>query len=379
MIPEVVHPDDGRTAELWAKTFDVLVIGAGQAGLAAGYRLAGTGCSFLIVDRQARIGDSWRGRYDSLTLFTPRAFSMLPGLSLDGAPDGYPTRDEFADYLETYADYFDLPVLSGNGVKQLRLRAGRFEATLDDGRKIAARAVIVATGAFQKSRIPPVAADFDNTVKQLTPDTYRNPGDVPRGAVLVAGDGASGRDIAAELSVTHNVALATGRRRRLFPERILGKSTWWWLRILGLMKAKPGSLAGRLMRRTDPFPDRGRSLDDLRVLGVAVVPRLVGADGRTAFFADGSTRELNCVIWCAGYHGDNAWLDIPGTKDPHGRFQHEGGRTSVPGLFHLGLPWQRNRASALVMGIEEDAAEIVAFVRDYLNVPMTQTQVIRPG
>jgi putative flavoprotein involved in K+ transport len=133
------------------------------------------------------------------------------------------------------------------------------------------------------------------------------------------------------------------------------------------------------MRRTDPFPDRGRSLDDLRVLGVAVVPRLVGADGRTAFFADGSTRELNCVIWCAGYHGDNAWLDIPGTKDPHGRFQHEGGRTSVPGLFHLGLPWQRNRASALVMGIEEDAAEIVAFVRDYLNVPMTQTQVIRPG
>ena len=94
---------------------DVLVIGAGQAGLAAGYYLARTELSFLIVDRHARIGDSWRRRYDSMTLFTPRAFSSLPGLALDGDPDGYPTRDEFANYLETYASQFDLRVHSENG------------------------------------------------------------------------------------------------------------------------------------------------------------------------------------------------------------------------------------------------------------------------
>ena len=340
---------------------DVLVIGAGQAGLAAGYYLARTELSFLIVDRHARIGDSWRRRYDSMTLFTPRAFSSLPGLALDGDPDGYPTRDEFANYLETYASQFDLRVHSENGVARLERGADeRFTAQLDDGRHVVAKAVIVATGAFQKPIIPTIAAGFNNAVAQLTPESYHNPGDLPPGTVLVVGDGASGRDIAAELALTHDVLLAVGRSRRLFPERILGNSTWWWLHTLGLMRARPESAIGRLMRRADPFPDRDRSLDDLERRGVGVAKRLVSSQDRFAFFADGSNRVVDSVIWCIGYRDDSAWLQIPGSTHPNGSFMQEGGLAPVPGLFHLGRPWQRNRASALVMGAGEDASVVVA-------------------
>lgn len=340
---------------------DVLVIGAGQAGLAACYSLARTELSFLIVDRHSRIGDSWRRRYDSLTLFTPRAFSSLPGLALEGDPDGYPTRDAFAHYLETYASHFDLPVHSGNGVARPERRADeRFTAQLDDGRHVVAKAVIVATGAFQKPIVPTIAAGFDSAVTQLTPESYHNPGDLPPGTVLVVGDGASGRDIAAELVLTHEVMLAVGRRRRLFPERILGKSTWWWLHTLGLMRARPGSAIGRLMRRADPFPDRDRSLSDLEQRGVAVSTRLVSSQDRLAFFADGSKRVIDSVIWCIGYRDDTEWLQIAGSTDSNGSFLQTVGLSPVAGLFHLGRPWQRNRASALVMGVGEDASVVVA-------------------
>ncbi|AQZ54349.1 NAD(P)/FAD-dependent oxidoreductase [Martelella sp. FLE1502] len=344
-----------------SEEIDVLVIGAGQAGLAAGYYLARPELSFQIVDRHARVGDSWRHRYDSLTLFTPRAFSSLPGLALDGDPEGYPTRDEFANYLETYASHFDLPVHSGNGVARLERRADeRFAAQLDDGRYIVAKAVIVATGAFQKPIIPTIAAGFDSAVKQLTPESYHNPSDLPLGMVLIVGDGASGRDIAAELALTHEVVLAAGRSRRLFPERILGQSTWWWLHTLGLMRARPESTIGRVMRRADPFPDRDRSLDDLERRGVAVAKRLVSSQDRLAFFADGSKRVIDSVIWCIGYRDDSAWLQIPGSTRSNGSILQEGGLSPVPGLFHLGRPWQRNRASALVMGAGEDASAVVA-------------------
>ncbi|WP_421951074.1 flavin-containing monooxygenase [Pelagibacterium sp.] len=340
---------------------DVLVIGAGQAGLAAGHHLARTELSFLIVDRHARIGDGWRRRYDSLTLFTPRAFSSLPGLALDGNPESYPTRDEFADYLEAYASHFDLGVRPGNGVARLERRPDeRFAAQLDDGRHIVAKAVIVATGAFQKPIVPTIAAGFDSAVTQLTAESYHNPGDLPPGTALVVGDGASGRDIAAELAVTHEVVLAVGRSRRLFPERILGKSTWWWLRTLGLMRARPGSAIGRLMRRADPFPDRGLSLGNVEQMGVAVLPRLVSAHDRAASFINGSKRLVDSVIWCIGYRDDSTWLQIPDTTHSNGNFLQVGGLSPVPGLFHLGRPWQRNRASALVMGAGEDASTVVA-------------------
>ncbi len=193
----------------------VLVIGAGQAGLAAAYRLQQSGIDFCIVEGAGRIGDSWRKRYASLTLFTPRRFSALPGLGLDGDPEGYATRDEFADYLERYADFHRLAVSTGTGVEKLNRRAdGMFAALLTTGEIVLAGSVIVSTGGFQRAVVPSVAAGLDEGVNQLTSETYREPSSVAPGTVLVVGDGASGRDIAAELAASHRVLLATGKPRR---------------------------------------------------------------------------------------------------------------------------------------------------------------------
>lgn len=339
----------------------VLVIGAGQAGLAAGYHLKKAGLDFIIVERAPRIGDSWRARYASLTLFTPRSFSQLPGLDLQGDPKGYATRDEFAGYLEMYAKRMDLPVRLNSEVQRLgRNEGGEFHATLDAGENIAASHVIVATGAFQKALIPPVAAGFDSTVVQLTVATYQEPSQMPEGPVLVVGDGASGRDIAVELATGHEVLLATGKPRRLLPERFFGRSIWWWLSALGLLRVSGHSLIGRQMRRADPFPDRERNVDSLRNKGIWILPRLLETAGRAAIFADGSKKAIASVIWAVGYQDDSGWLQISEAKDRTGAIVHEEGVSPVSGLFFVGRPWQRSRASALVMGAGPDAEKIAA-------------------
>ncbi len=345
------------------KIVPVLVIGAGQAGLAAAYRLQQSGLDFRIVEAAGRIGHSWRKRYASLTLFTPRRFSALPGLALDGDPEGYATRDEFSDYLANYAVFHRLLVSTGTGVEKLSRRSdGIFAALLTTGETVLAGSVIVSTGGFQRAVVPSVAADLDEGVQQLTSETYREPSSVAPGTVLVVGDGASGRDIAAELGTSHRVLLATGKPRRLFPERILGRSIWWWLSLVGLMKAGRDSFIGRRMRRADPFPDRDRSFDSLKRRGVTVVPRLMGAVGRKVEFAGGRFDTIDAVVWAVGYRDETAWLAIPGALDDQGRFVEEGGVSPVTGLYFVGRPWQRNRASALIMGVGQDAEVIVAAI-----------------
>lgn len=336
---------------------DVLVIGAGQAGLATGYHLKRKSLDFCIIEQSTRVGDAWRKRYDFLTLFTPRALSALPGLPLAGDPDGYPSREEFADYLETYAARWRLPVAADVRVVELVKDGTDFLAMLSDGSMARSRSVVVATGGFQKPGRPAIAAGFDVSVVQFDPESYRN--SIPSGRILVIGDGASGRDIAADLAATHETFLAVGKSRRLFPERILGRSIWWWLKILGLMRAQPDSFLGRIMRRADPFPDRGRNLPTLRGRGIRIVPRLVAAEGRSASFTDGTRIEVDAVVWAVGYRDAFGWLRILEAKDDEGRVRHAQGVSPTPGLYYVGRPWQRNRASALVMGVGDDAELVV--------------------
>src|SRR5688500_154694 len=148
-------------------TLDVLVIGAGQAGLALGQRLTQTGQRFLLVDRHDRVGESWRRRFVSLTLFTPRAYSALPGLPVPGDPEGYPTKDEIADYLQAYARHFALPVSLDTEIARLERRDGVFRATTATGAELTARAVVLATGAFQQPVIPSLGRQFAAEVAQL--------------------------------------------------------------------------------------------------------------------------------------------------------------------------------------------------------------------
>ena len=351
---------------------DVLVVGAGQAGLAAGYWLRQSKVNFAIVERAARVGESWRQRYDSLTLFTPRAFSGLPGMLLSGDPEGYATAREFADYLDAYVTQFSLPVRTSTEVRRLKRRDdGRFLATLSEGTDITARAVIVAAGAFQRPKLPALAAEFDGRVAQLTVETYHRPADVPEGTVLVVGDGASGRDIAADLAGARRVLLATGRKRRLLPERLFGRSVWWWLSATGLMRAGPSSLIGRIMRAADPFPNRNRDLVDLQRLGIVAKPRALSAKGSEVTFADGTRSAIEAVVWTIGYEDDARWIEIAEAKDADGGLLIDHGASPVRGLYHLGRPWQRNRASALIMGTGPDAKLVVdhLWVRGTARVP----------
>ena len=307
---------------------------------------------FVIIDSHRRVGDNWRVRYDSLTLFTPRQFSALPGLDLAGNRELYASRDEFADYLEAYATRFRLPIQLGRRLIRLsKAGDGGFEAALDDGSRISASEVVVATGAFQVALVPKVAAQFGHEVLQLTTETYRNPNQLPDGPVLVVGDGASGRDIAVEVRQRQPAMLATGKPRKLFPERVLN--------LFGVLRAPAESRIGRKLRQSDAFPDRDRSIESLAKRGIRVLPRLIEASGEAARFADGAAADVRTVIWAVGYRDDTTWLDIEDAKGPDGAFLHEAGISPVKGIYFVSRPWQRNRASALIMGAGSDGEIIV--------------------
>jgi len=195
----------GRASE--TSRTKVLVIGAGQAGLAASHELKRAGIGFLLIDAGSVIGDSWRKRYDTLTLFSPRSISSLKGMSLPGDPEGYATKDEFADYLAEYAVKDGHGAIMATRIASLRKIDETFEATTTDRRTFIADAVIVAAGAFQSPRIPTISSSLSPHVQQIHVANFQTASSVKDGPVLVVGDGASGRDVAAALASKHVVAL----------------------------------------------------------------------------------------------------------------------------------------------------------------------------
>jgi putative flavoprotein involved in K+ transport len=350
-----------------ARSLDILVIGAGQAALALGFHLKKTPLRFQLVDRHARVGDSWRKRYASLVLFTPRAYSALPGLAVPGDPDGFPTKDEMADYLEAYANHFDLPVVLGTDIQRLERVNGGFRAVTEAGEPIECRAVVLATGAFQRPAIPSISKDLSAEVTQLTPEDYKSPSQLPPGTVLVVGDGATGRQIALELTANHEVLLAVGRPRRVSPDRILGRNVFWWMDKLGILSVSRKSAIGRYLMKADPFPGKALQLKRLRRKGVDVVGRMIQAQGKRASFADGKTAEVDAVVWATGYRDDADWVAIPEAKDAHGNFLHQRGVSPVPNLYFVGRSWQWTRGSALFAGIGADASYLTEHIIKHLD------------
>ncbi|MBN9390922.1 MAG: NAD(P)-binding domain-containing protein [Chloroflexi bacterium] len=354
---------------------DVLIIGAGQAGLALGYHLASTGLSFQLLESNGRIGDSWRNRYDSLTLFTPRAYSALPGLEMTGDQEGFANRDEVAGYLENYAYHFNLRVRTGVGVALLiRNYDSRYpyRAVTATGECLEARAVVLATGAFQVPAIPKVAGRLGEKVAQFTTHNYKTSTDVPPGTVLVVGDGATGRDIANELAGSHKVILATGRRRKLIPARFLGKSSWWWLDKLGILTLPGESGLGQRIKEGDAFPNNGKTLKKLAEKGVQILPRLKECHGNTVTFAGGETAQVTSVFWATGYRDSSDWVAIPEVKDEDGNFIHWQGISPVAGFYHIGRPWQRSRGSSLIWGVGRDADLLSRQILENIRAEGTQ-------
>lgn len=334
--------------------YDVIIIGSGQAGLSMGYYLKKTALSLVIIDQNTRIGDTWRNRYDSLTLFTPPLYSSLPGLRLKKERNCMPTKDDIADYLENYAKTFSLPVQLGIHVKNVSKIDDFFSLETNKG-VVEARTLVVATGPFHTPRIPSFSKKLSKDIVQLHSSSYKNPSQLKDGNVLVVGAGNSGAQIAVELANTHKTYLSTIGKLRFLPLFIMNKNIFWWFDKIGILKATRDSFIGRkLQLYGDPI--FGTQLKTKMKAGlVHLRERTKTASENEVIFADASPLKVDNIIWATGFRPNYDWLNLPNLVDKQGNIIHKRGITQQKGVFFLGLPWQYRRGSSLLEGVGKDA------------------------
>jgi putative flavoprotein involved in K+ transport len=348
---------------------NTVVVGGGQAGLSVGYHLKRLGVPFVILDASERIGDAWRHRWDSLRLFTPARFDGLDGMSFPAAPFSCPTKDEMADYLETYARTFALPVRLGVRVERVSRQGGRFILVAGELR-FDADNVIVAMGNFQRASTPAFAADLDPKIQQLHSIDYRNPGQLRDGAVLIVGAGNSGAEIAAELvRASHKIWMAgpstgnvpfriDGRAARLGLTRFLFRVVFH--RVLSVANPIGRKARPKMLHRAAPLI-RVKPWD-LADAGVERVRRVVGARNGLPLLEDGRMLDVANVVWCTGFHPGFSWIDLP-VFGADGLPLHENGIVAQePGLFFVGLHFLYALSSEMIHGVGRDAARIAEVV-----------------
>lgn len=347
------HPLPTTPSPARVERFDTIVIGAGQAGLAVGYHLAARDGDFVIVDAAERVGDTWRHRWDSLRLFTPAVYDALPGMPFPAPPAHLPDKDEVADYLERYAERFDLPVRLNTRVDALQWNGERYVLRAGES-VLEADTVVVATGPFQKPRIPALTARLSPDILQLHSSQYRSPFDLPDGPALVVGAGNSGAQIALELARFRKVWLA-GRDTGHLPRRLLGRDIFAWLWPV-LRRITAESRVGRKLRegatRGDPLV--GMTTRMLTDAGIVRVGRLTDERGGLPV-CDGNVIQPRVVIWCTGFMPDCTWIELP-IVDAAGRVRHQRGVVmDQPGLYFVGLRLQSRITSSLLGGVGDDA------------------------
>lgn len=346
--------------------YDVLIIGAGQAGLSMGYFLKQSHLSFLIIDKEQEIGDVWRKRYDSLVLFTPKRYSSLPGLMMEGNVDEFPPKNEIVAYLKKYATTFSLPIKHGTEVIRVEKTKNIFHVVTNRG-ELLAKQIIVATGPFQTPKIPEISQNLDHSIKQLHSSQYKNSTQLQDGAVLVIGGGNSGTQIAVELSKSKEVYLSISQKLTFLPLTFASKSIFWWFDKLGILHANRDSfIAKKLQQQGDPI--FGYELKELIRKGKVILKtRTKNAKHTIIYFEDGDTLKVKNIIWATGFYSNYHWLKIKEAFDKHGNPKHKRGVTSVSGLYFLGLPWQHRRGSALLLGVGNDAKYLCQQIIKNLN------------
>ena len=345
---------------------DTAVIGAGAAGLTVGWHLSELGRGFELFDEHPRVGDSWRERYRSLRLFTPRRFASLPGLRIDVGRFDYPTGQQMGDYLERYARHFRLPVRASTRVVTLTREAdGRFRLELSDGDEVLADHVIVTVGAHRIPVIPRFAREVDPSIRQLHSIDYQGPEQLADGPVLVVGAGNSGTDIALEAARAGHAVTLAGRHPGQVPVDID--------RPLGNLAS---GLFIRRLRRTTIDTERGRAakasaldhgvmlvrnrLADLDRAGVVRIGRIGSVDSGRPLADDGAPIEATTIVWSTGSKPDLYWIRIDEAFGADSRpAEYRGVATGCPGLAFVGLPFQYSIASSTLMGMDRDARYVV--------------------
>ncbi|MFN3580918.1 MAG: flavin-containing monooxygenase [Pseudomonas sp.] len=344
------------------EVFDVLVIGAGQAGLASGWQLQQQGLKFLILEEQSQPGGNWRNYYDSLQLFSPAAYSSLPGLPFPAEPSHYPTRDEVVQYLDAYAALFQLPIRQNTQVARVDRLGSGFQLSTTDGQQFQSKAVIIASGAFSRPYLPNITGldSFCGTL--LHSSQYQNPQPFHGQRVIVIGAANSAVQIAHDLCDAATVTLATRETIKFVPQRILGVDFHAWLKWTGLEKTR------WLNDQSTPVLDDGTYKAALRADRFNQKPMFSQVTPTGIVWPNGVHEAVDTLIFATGFRPNLGFLgDLPVVDDQGGVIQDDGRAMLVPGLFFVGLPKQRNFASATLRGVGPDAAHLMPHLLDHLR------------
>ena len=342
--------------------YDAIVIGAGQAGLAAGYYLQRAGLDFLILEASEEPVGSWPHYYDSLVLNSPAHYSSLPGLPFPGQPDRYPARDDVVAYLRRYAAHFDLPIMTRTRVSSVE-RTNNFFRVMTDGEGFyLTRTVVAATGFFGHPHLPTMPGQSHYRGHVLHVADYRRPEPFRGQRIVIVGGGNAAVQIGVELAEVAEVTLATRGPIGYLPQRLLGRDIHLWLQLSGLDRTQ------WLKGQTTPV----YATEKYRAAMAAGRPprkpmfRRFTEDG--VVWSDGRQEAVDAVMFATGYRPNLGYLAALGALDETGDVrQRRGLSTSVPGLGYVGLVRQRSLASATLRGVGADAKIVVDHLHRYCH------------
>jgi putative flavoprotein involved in K+ transport len=363
---------------MFTEQIETVIIGAGQAGLATAHHLRKRGRQCVVLDANGRVGDNWRAQWDTLRLYTPRRYDGLPGLRFPGDGWSYPTKDEVADYLESYAAHFELPVRTSTPVDRLEPSDdGGYVVTTGD-RRILADNVVVATGTFGRTPyLPDFAVDVDPAIRQLHSSEYRRPGQLKDGPVLVVGGSHSGTDIAYEVALTHPTVLC-GRDPGQIPVRLEKKGARLFVPVflfVGSHLLTRRTPMGRKELREVRYhggPALRVKREDLLARGVERVPeRVVGVRDGRPMLDGGRVLDVANVVWCTGFRQVFDWIDLPVIGSDGWPEESRGVVPAAPGLFFCGLSFQFAFTSMTLPGVGRDAEYVAERVAARSRRPHT--------
>jgi putative flavoprotein involved in K+ transport len=346
---------------------ETVIVGGGQAGLSVGYHLARRDRPFAILDANERIGDAWRKRWPSLQLYSPALVDGLPGMRFPAPSYAYPMAHEMADYLETYAEQFALPVVNGVRVDALEREEGGYVLSAGE-RRFEAENVVVATGVFQHEHpvVPEFADKLDPAITQLHSADYRSPEQLSDGPVLVVGAAHSGGDIAYEVARAGHRTMLSGRDTGQIPFDLQGRMARVAFPLLRLAWTRVLTASTPLGRKARPhIRAHGGPLirvkrRDLAAAGVErVSERTTGVVDGKPQLASGRVVDVANVVWCTGFRNDYTWIRFPLPEDEDGYpAQKRGAVTTSPGLYFVGLPFLHSFSSMLILGAGRDGERV---------------------